>query len=225
MSTLTGQNIHRRLTFALQGVLILEVVLAVVGQQWLTAVIASGIVVISLAPFFIGRFFRVFIPPEIVLLIIGFVFASLFLGEIHDYYARFWWWDIALHSSSGVLLGFIGFLLVHVLNETEDIGMHMKPGFVAFFAFLFAVGTGAVWEIFEFSMDQLLGMNMQKPMLGDDSGLTDTMWDLIVASVGAVAISVAGYGYLKSGRKGSLMERWIHAFVESNPKLFKRRGR
>lgn len=223
MDTLSGQSIHRRLTFALQGVLALEVVLAIVGQQWLTAVITSGIVVVTLAPFFLARFFHVFIPPEIVLLIIGFVFASLFLGEVHDYYAKYWWWDIALHSSSGILLGFIGFLLVHVLNETEDIGLHMKPGFVAFFAFLFAVGIGALWEIFEFSMDQLMGTNMQKPMLGDPSGLTDTMWDLIVDSVGALVISLMGYGYLKSGHNGSLMERWIHAFVQSNPRFFKSR--
>jgi uncharacterized membrane protein YjdF len=108
------------------------------------------------------------------------------------------------------------------MNETEDIGMSMKPGFVAFFAFLFAVGIGALWEIFEFSMDKTFGTNMQKPMLGDPSGLTDTMWDLIVASVGALVISVFGYVYLKTGNKGSFIERWISAFVKLNPRLFKK---
>lgn len=154
------------------------------------------------------------------MMIIGFTFASLFLGEIHDYYNRFWWWDIALHSSSGVLLGFIGFLLVHVLNETEDIGMHMKPGFVALFAFMFALGIGVLWEIFEFIMDSVFGMEMQKPMLGDPSGLTDSMWDLIVASAGALVISVFGYVFLKTGSEGSFIERFIHAFIKLNPRLF-----
>lgn len=214
--------IHQRLTLVLQAVLVIEVMVAVWGQQWLTAAITTGIIIVTLVPFFLRKFLRVFIPPEFVLLTIAFVFASLFLGEIRGYYTRFWWWDILLHSGSGFLLGIIGFLLVHVLNETEDIGVHMKPGFVAFFAFMFAVGIGALWEIFEFSMDSLFGMNMQKEMLGDSSGLTDTIWDLIVDTLGALVISVLGYGYIRTARNESFLERWINAFIKSNPRLFKR---
>lgn len=216
------QLIHRRLTFILQAILVVEVVVALWTQQWLTAVITTGIIVVTLGPLFLARFFRVFIPPEFVLLSIAFVFASLFLGEVHGYYTRFWWWDIALHSGSGFLLGIIGFLLVHVLNETEQIDVHMKPGFVAFFAFLFAVGIGTLWEIFEFSMDSFFGVNMQKEMLDDPSGLTDTMWDLIVDTVGALVITAMGYGYIKTARNESFLERWIHAFIKSNPRFFGR---
>lgn len=215
--------IHRRLTLFLQAILVLEVVIAVWNQQWITAVITIGIILVTLGPLFIEKLLHVFIPTEFVLLTITFVFASLFLGEVRDYYARFWWWDIALHSSSGFLLGVIGFLLVHLLNETENIGVHMKPGFVAFFAFLFAVGMGALWEIFEFGMDSIFGMNMQKAMLGDTSGLTDTMWDLIVATMGALVISVLGYTYLKNPRQESFLERWIHLFIRKNPRFFKRK--
>ena len=214
--------IHRRLTFILQAILVLEIVVATWRQNWLAAAATIGIVLITLSPRFLKKFFRVLIPPEFALLAILFVFASLFLGEIRGYYTRFWWWDIALHSSSGFLLGIIGFLLVHVLNETEDIDIHMKPGFVAFFAFLFAFGIGALWEIFEFSMDSFFNMNMQKEMLGDPSGLTDTMWDLIVDTLGALVISVLGYGYVKTARNESFLARWIQAFINSNPRLFNR---
>lgn len=214
--------IHRRLTFVLQAILVVEVMFAAWDQQWLTAVVTIGIIIVTLVPLFLSKFFRVFIPPEFVLLAIAFVFASLFLGEIRGYYSRFWWWDIALHSCSGILLGIIGFLLVHVLNETKDIGVHMKPGFVAFFAFLFAVGIGALWEIFEFSMDSFFGMNMQKEMLGDPSGLTDTMWDLIVDTLGALVIALLGYSYIKTARNTSFLERWIQAFIKNNPQLFNR---
>jgi len=216
------QLIHRRLTFVLQGILVVGGVAAVWEQQWLAALITGGIIVITLVPFFLAKRFRVFIPPEFVLVAIAFVFASLFLGEVHGYYSRFWWWDIVLHTCSGFLLGTIGFLLVHVLNETEDIGVHMKPGFVAFFAFLFAVGMGAIWEIFEFGMDSFFDTNMQKKMLGDASGLTDTMWDLIVDTLGALVVSVLGYGYVKSAGNESFLERLIRSFIESNPRLFDR---
>jgi hypothetical protein len=71
-----------------------------------------------------------------------FVFASLFLGEVRSFYERIWWWDIALHTTSGLLLGILGFLLVYVLNENERVDVHMLPRFVAFFAFTFAVAWG-----------------------------------------------------------------------------------
>ncbi|MDJ0833240.1 MAG: hypothetical protein QNJ69_06925 [Gammaproteobacteria bacterium] len=216
-------KMHRWLTVSLQAILLIEAILAVFSQQWLTALITTSIIVITLFPFFMGKFLNVFIPPEFVLLSVIFIFASLFLGEVHGYYTRFWWWDIVLHTSSGFLLGIIGFLLVYILNETEKIDIHMKPGFVALFAFVFAVAIGALWEIFEFSMDSIFGMNMQKEMLGDPTGLTDTMWDLIVDSLGALIIAVLGYGYIKKARNESFLERWIQAFIDRNPKLFKSR--
>lgn len=65
-------------------------------------------------------------------------------------------------------------------------------------------------------------MNMQKPMLGDPSGLTDTKWDLIVDTLGALVVSVVGYLYTKRGAE-SIVERWIRRFIDSNPQLFSRR--
>lgn len=89
-------------------------------------------------------------------------------------------WDIALHATSGRLIGIVGFLLNHVLNESECVAVHMRPRFVALFACLLAIAVGALWEGFEFSKDQIVGTNIQKPMVGDTSGLTDTMWNMIV---------------------------------------------
>jgi uncharacterized membrane protein YjdF len=213
-------SIHRRICYVLQGLLFLELLIALWQHNWLPAFTAAGIIGITLIPFFVERRFKVHIPPQFQLMGIGFVFASLFLGEMRGYYTRFWWWDIVLHTSSGLLLGIVGFLLVHVLNEIEKIGMQLKPGFVAFFAFLFAVGLGALWEIFEFSMDTLFGTNMQKPMLHDPSGLLDTMVDLIVDTVGALVISLFGYYHLRIVGSTSFLEHWIEHFIEKNPRLF-----
>lgn len=211
---------HRRVTLALQAILAAEVLVALWRQQWFVAFITTGIVVITLVPLLLERRFRVHIPPQFQLLAIAFVFASLFLGEVHGYYTRFWWWDIALHTMSGFLLGVVGFLLVYLLNETEEIGVHMKAGFVAFFAFLFSLGIGALWEIFEFAMDTFFGMNMQKTMFEDASGLTDTMIDLVVDGAGALVVALFGYHHLKTADRGSFLERWIDTFIRRNPQLF-----
>ena len=208
----------------LQLVMAVELALLLYDRQWVTAFLVLAIMIVSLLPYALGRRFRVHVPAEFQVLAVIFVFATLFLGEIRSYYERIWWWDMALHASSGLLLGICGFLLVYVLNENERVDLHLRPRFVALFAFLFAVTVGVLWEIFEFAMDELFGTRMQKPMFDDPSGLTDTMWDLVVDALGALAISVLGWRYMKRGQR-SFMEAWIRTFIERNPRLFRGRGR
>lgn len=214
-------RIHRLVLIVLQLVMAVELVLLFQEKQWINAFLVIAIMAVTLSPALLGRRFGVHIPPEFQLLAVVFVFAALFLGEIRSYYVRVWWWDIALHTSSGLLMGILGFLLVYVLNENKRIDIHMRPRFVAVFAFLFAVTVGTLWEIFEFAMDQVIGTNMQKPMLGDPSGLTDTMWDMIVNTLGALAISALGWWYMERNER-SFIEVWIGRFIERNPRLFRR---
>lgn len=205
-----------RIRLTLRIILLTGLALALWQGQWLNALAVSGIMIVTLLPTVLGQRFHVYIPSEFEALAVIFIFASLFLGEYHGYYTRFWWWDALLHTASGFMLGLLGFLLVHVLNEKADLEFHMKPGFVALFAFLFAIGMGTVWEIFEFSMDNLFNLNMQK------SGLLDTMGDLIVNTIGALVISVLGYSYLKTAGNRSFLEQWIRRFIEANPQMFRR---
>lgn len=213
-------SIHRWILIALQAVMAVELLFIFREKQWMNAFLLMAIMAVMFLPAVIGRRFRVHIPPEFQVLAVLFAFAALFLGEIHSYYMRIWWWDIALHTSSGLLMGILGFLLIYVLNADDRIDVHIRPRFMALFAFLFAVAVGTLWEIFEFSMDQLVGSNMQKPMLGDPSGLTDTMWDMIVNALGALAISALG-GWHMTQREQSFIEVWIHKFIERNPRLFR----
>lgn len=216
------RSIHARLTIALQTLIALGLLLSLYERQWMNAAIIAGILLLTMLPALFARGLDLYIPPEFELMAIAFIFAALFLGETRGYYGRFWWWDIALHSTSGGLLGILGVLLVYVLNQDPRIDLHMQPGFVAFFAFCFALAMGTLWEIFEFSMDQIFGMNMQKPMFDDPSGLTDTMWDLIVVALGALLMSAVCYVYMKR-KMESIIERWIRRFIEGNPRLFSRR--
>jgi uncharacterized membrane protein YjdF len=213
------KHVHLGILIILQVIMAVELLLLFYEGQWINAFLVIAIMAIILSPAALGRRFRVHIPPEFQVLPIVFVFAALFLGEIQSYYIRIWWWDIALHTSSGLLTGILGFLLVYVLNESEHVDVHMRPRFVALFAFLFAVTVGTLWEIFEYTMDQGVGTNMQKSMFGDPSGLTDTMWDMIVNALGALGISVLGWWYMRQ-RERSFIEAWIRKFIEANPRLF-----
>ncbi len=220
-SPLSATRVRRWTVIVLQVILAIELVATLYNQQWFNAFLVLTIMFITLGPLVFASHMPVQIPPEFHLMTIIFVFASLFLGEIRSYYLRIWWWDIALHASSGLLLGIFGFLLVYVLNENKRVDLYLRPRFVALFAFLFAVAMGGIWEIFEFSMDRLLGTQMQKPMLGDTSGLTDTMWDLILDTLGGLAIATLGWWYMRRPEH-SFIDIWIQRFIERNPQLFRR---
>ncbi len=214
-------RLHRIVVIGLQIVMGISVLGSLYERQWLNALVVLAIMLLTRLPAIVSRRFYVDIPAEFELLTVIFVFAALFLGEVRGYYERFWWWDIALHTTSGLLMGILGFLLVYVLNAHQRIDVHMRPGFVALFAFAFAVTVGALWEVFEFAMDGLFGLNMQKPMLADPSGLTDTMWDLIVDALGALAISVLGWWYMHR-KVRSFIGVWIREFIRRNPRFFRR---
>ena len=62
---------------------------------------------------------------------------------------------------------------------------------------------------------------MRKPILGDPSGLTDTMFDLIVDALAGLFVSIAGYLYMVRGNE-SIIDRGIRQFIERNPRLSSR---
>lgn len=221
LSPIGETRIHRILVRALLVVMTIEWVLLMLDQRWLSLFLVTLIIATLFAPILFRSKMQMEIPAEFHLTAIIFIFASFYLGEVQDFYFRYWWWDIALHATAGLLMGILGFLLVYILNESKRVELHMTPGFIAFFAFIFAVAIGAVWEIFEFAMDQLFGTIMQKPMLGDPSGLTDTMWDMIVNAAGAFIISISGWSYLKS-KKSFFVKDWIRNFITRNPRMFRK---
>lgn len=204
----------------LQLLMAIQLVLLLMGREWPQAFFVTGIMAVTLAPAVFRRRLPVEIPSEVEAVAVLFVFAALFLGEIREYYELYWWWDMALHTTSGLLLGMLGFMIVYVLNEDRLVDLHMRPSFVALFAFFFALGIGALWEVFEFGMDRVFGTNMQPATAGDPSGLTDTIQDLIVDTVGAAIVSLFGWGYLRRARTG-YVDNWAKRFIARNPRLFR----
>ena len=204
-----------RITTVIAYVLQLAILIPVIGSalngQWL--VTFTGVVVLALTqlPSIIERQLHIQVPIEFTLVICLFLYASFVLGEVSEFYRRFWWWDLMLHSLSAIVIGLIGFLLIYVFYATKR--MQAKPGFVAAMTFCVAVATGTIWELFEFGMDWLFDFNMQK------SGLVDTMTDVAVNMLGAVIAAMVGYSYVKGG-DSLLADRLIRRFVAQNPRLF-----
>ena len=163
-----------------------------------------GIVVLFL-PLLVQKQLHVAIPGRLYIIYLVFLYAALYLGEVHRFYDRVPGWDKILHGLSGLALGALGFSLVSLLNSADRVRIRLSPLFVAVFAFCFALALGVIWEIYEFSMDNLFGFNMQRarrldgvPLIGE-AALWDTMTDLLLDTGGALVMSVVGYVSLRRG--------------------------
>lgn len=194
--------------------LIVDILFSVYFGRWITLFVSSMTLVFTVLPIVFAERFKVKLPMRFAAAIALFAFATLFLGEVGDFYGRFWWWDVVLHVGSAMGFGMLGFLGIFMLFEGDR--FKAPPLALTVLSFCFALSIGTVWEIFEFGMDQVFGMNMQK------SGLVDTMWDLIVDCLGAIVGSLSGYWYLKSRDGSSLFSGWIEAFVKLNKKLYRK---
>lgn len=160
-------------------------------------------VVAMLMPSFLKKKLRLEIPSSMMFLYTIFLYCAIYLGEVKSFYYEVPHWDTILHTFSGAMLGALGFLFVTLLNKNEKVQMNLSPLFVVDFSFCFAVTLGVFWEIYEFTFDGILGLNMQKFALENGElllgrvALTDTMKDLIVDCLGAFIMFIIGYISLK----------------------------
>lgn len=171
-----------------------------------------------LLPGIVEKKIKIEIPSTMLLLYTLFLYCAIYLGEVKNFYYAIPYWDTILHTFSGAMLGALGFSFVSLLNRQQQIPVQLTPVFVSLFAFCFAITLGVFWEIYEFTFDALLGLNMQKfalesgELLVGRNALTDTMKDLIVDSIGAFVMSVIGYISLRY-KKG-----WIEDLLLTSKK-------
>ncbi len=156
-----------------------------------------------LLPGWLARKWRVEIPSNMMILYLMFLYAAIYLGEVQSFYYRIPHWDMILHGFSGGMLGALAFSFVRLLNNSERVHLDLSPMFTAVFAFCFSIALGVFWEFYEYCVDGMLGLNMQKflqesgaELLGRNA-LKDTMQDLMTDALGALFTSFIGYVSLK----------------------------
>ena len=146
----------------LRLIVVAALVLSILGGNYDSAFICVLALVLFLLPAFIEDRFSVRLPTVLEIIVLLFIFAAEILGELSNYYLRYPHWDTILHTVWGFLCAAVGFSLVDVLNRSEKVKLSLSPLFLAIVAFCFSMTIGVIWEFFEFSMDYLLHLDMQK---------------------------------------------------------------
>ena len=78
------------------------------------------------------------------------------MPAVCHFYVDVWWFDIVMHTYFAFIISYAGLYLIRYFNIKGSIY------FVILFIFSLAMMTESVWEIFEFSMDRVIGTDMQK---------------------------------------------------------------
>ena len=170
-----------------------------------------GLFVINI-PNLLSKRLRFTLPIPLYVLYIIFLYCAIFLGEVRSFYYNVPHWDDVLHTFSSLMLGFFGVMVITILNHDEHLVVRLSPFFVSLFSFCFAVTVGALWELYEFAFDGLLGLNMQKFITADGVLLTghealrDTIKDIAVDVLGALTASVIGGISVRRERKWLIPE-------------------
>ncbi len=157
-----------------------------------------GIAVMLLPTLFTHKL-KIMLPSVMCILYYIFLYCAIFLGEVTNFYYTVPHWDTMLHAMSGAMLGAVGFLVVDWLNKDNNVKVQLSPIFLSVFAFTFAIAVGVLWEIYEFSFDTVLGLNMQKhttetgEALVGNKALQDTMKDIIIDALSALLVAVIGF--------------------------------
>ena len=139
------------------------------------------------------------IPPIISISIYIFVFLSMNLGKSLNFYGVPYW-DKLLHHTSGLLLAFIGMLILWSLNAK---GKELHPAVIIAFVLIFSIASAGVWEIWEFTTDSLFGLTAQ------NNSLNDTMWDIICGTIGGSIVCIFLYLYYYKGKKFKIIKNTI----------------
>lgn len=160
--------------------------------QFSNAGITLFLLVACLALPIIEHLSRVRLAPLLHVSYVGFLFASLFAGEVLGMYSILSAWDDGLHFVSGILtgLGGIVWLMTLVDRRTIKAPAWLLTGMVIALGGLVAV----VWELVEFSSDQWLGTFMQR------NDLFDTMTDFAYGMLGALIMAGLFSRYLQGRR-------------------------
>lgn len=124
-----------------------------------------------------------------------FIFVAVCVGTTLNNRTTFEHFDLVTHFGSGFLSAWFGYDFANIVyRKRGDLGPAMSSLFSLAFALSIAVG----WEVYEFSMDKLYKMTLQR---GND----DTMIDFIACAIGAV-LAMLLVAFLRNGIIGKNKE-------------------
>lgn len=130
-------------------------------------------------PYIVQKIFKIEVNEGFKTIWIIFIFLAHYMGVGLEMYNQWDGFDKITHCMSGVLTAYIAYIILEY-NKTKSKIFHVL--FIVSFTWFCA----GMWEVFEFTCNHFFGGDAQRVAA---TGVSDTMWDMIVAFLGSIAFS------------------------------------
>ena len=137
------------------------------------------------------RSFIIEVSPDSATGLNIFIFVAVCIGSTVNNRTDFDHIDILTHFIAGLISAYFGYDLANIIFRKRG---YLGPAVSSFFSICFAQFIAVGWEIYEFSMDSIYGMNLQRR----ETGVLDTMTDFCVCAAGSV-IGMLLVAFLRNG--------------------------
>ena len=217
-SAIRRQPVVFAVYLVLRLIVLASLVSAILRQEYESAFVCVLVLFLFMLPFFIQKNFGIRLPSTLEIIILLFIFAAEILGELQSYFIQYPYWDTMLHTTNGFLCAAVGFSLIDILNRDAKIKFTLSPVYVALAAFCFSMTIGVLWEFFEFGMDRLFHMDMQKDTIVHTISsvmLDPTNSNIPITIDGITSVAVNGrdlgfHGYLDSGLYDTMEDLFVN---------------
>ena len=176
------------------------IILTLIGKFDSNILVCLSYYILVILPI-IFRKFKINFSDMLELVYLIFIILACLMGSIMKFYSLIYFYDSLVHYISGILTALLGLVLLIWFNKFKS----KEYSFNILYMFFVSLAVAALWEIFEFSADNLLGGDAQKVI---ETGVTDTMKDIICALLGSLLVSVC-YAYEYVNNKKLIITNFI----------------
>ncbi len=153
---------------------------------------------LSISPILIKKNFRFSIPWLLEFLLVFAISLHIWGGVLGLYSIPLY--DKFAHFLASAIIAFFALIVMYVL-DTYSIRIHMDLITLSFFIIIFTFAMGAMWEIAEFTFDQIFSHGIPVAQVS----LHDTMTDLIADGIAGILVGIFGAIGIRKGEFKELL--------------------
>ena len=184
--------------------------LTILGKFNSNVLVCLATYLIVFTPIILRRILRIKIPDSVEFIFLIFIFFAELLGSILHFYDLINWYDSFVHYISGILTSLLGLMLLIYFKNYDS----KKVYFNLVFMISITLSVATLWELFEFSCDNVFGYNAQRVI---ETGVTDTMKDIICALLGCILVGIS-YIYEERNNKQLFVSRFLNSIKKISSK-------
>ncbi len=186
--------------------------------EWLWTFACFFGFLLAISPVIIKRNARFSVHWFIEFLLVFAISLHIWGGVLHLYSLPFY--DKIAHFIASAIVAFFALIAVYVIDVFSP-RIHMDLVMMGFFIAIFTIAMGALWEIAEFTSDQLFSGG--KPVA--QISLQNTMWDLIADSIAGILMGIAGAIGIKRGEFKEILFQLSEEAKKLNSRFIEARKR